>query len=83
MDQFLQPKKQYEHLERLFKESTLSFCIGIKNILYTKLVPFLVNEIFTRLMLASELDNKNGDVKISDDSDEANSEEDDNTSHGS
>ena len=41
-------------LERLFKESTISFCIGIKNILYTSLVPFLVKEMFNRLMIKWE-----------------------------
>ena len=44
-------------MERLFKETTLSFCIGIKNILYTNMVPFLVQEIFKRLQLGYTMNN--------------------------
>lgn len=64
-DQFLSPSIQLKQLERLFRESTISFCIGIRNILYTSLVPFLVREMFNRLLLiwdsqaASARGNKN------------------------
>ena len=42
----------------IFKESTLSFCIGSKNILYTSLVPFFVNEIFNRLQDLEEMEER-------------------------
>ena len=36
-------------LGNFYKETILRFCIETKNILYSSLVPFLVNEIFMRL----------------------------------
>ena len=65
-----------KHIERLFKESILSFCIGIKNILYTSLVPFLVRVIFERILLVdSKKTHGNADgagvtLEMSDDSDD-------------
>ena len=53
-DEFKSPAAQLKNLERLFKESMLSFCIGIKNILYTSLVPFLVRECFDRILLIDD-----------------------------
>ena len=83
-DQFKSPVSQLKHLERMFKESILNFCIGIKNILYTSLVPFLVRECFDQVLLIDrgkkEKQHRNGeshhqdmaeiDMEISDDSDE-------------
>ena len=48
-DQFLGTTAQLTILANFFKETTLRFCIETKNILYSSLVPFLVNEIFIRL----------------------------------
>lgn len=50
-DQFKTPVDQLRGLERMFKESMLNFVIGIKNILYTSMVPFLVRECFDRILL--------------------------------
>ena len=40
-----------EELSQDFLKSLLGFCQGIQNILYTRLVPFLVRELFSRLIL--------------------------------
>ena len=48
-DQFLGTTPQVTVLNNFFKETTLRFCIETKNILYSSLVPFLVNEIFNRI----------------------------------
>lgn len=46
------PARQLDNLGIMFSESILNFVIGIKNILYTSLVPFLVRECF--LIINSE-----------------------------
>ena len=53
-DSFQSQNVLLDELSTEFLESLLSFCIGIENVLYTSIVPFLVRELFSSLLLINE-----------------------------
>ena len=66
-DRFLSKDDLCDELKEDFLECLLSFCLGIQNILYTRLVEFLVKELFNQVRLLQEEDLQAKGIEISDD----------------